>query len=150
MSQLEIIYTSVNQSDIFICVFSILKKKMSSYEQLYYLFNQVVLFSLVIFLQNLNDSQAIENFITSVLMSAFKNSQAVTSSAAIFLQNSNDSQAVKNFTASVSASVFKNSQNAKSISQQISKIIVFVNDRRKIAAVINYLKNYLLEKDYIA
>ena len=55
VSQLEIIHTSVNQSDIFICMFLILKRKMSSYEQLYFLLNQAVLLSSVIFLQNSND-----------------------------------------------------------------------------------------------
>src|SRR6266480_4609798 len=61
VGQLEIIHTSVNQSDIFICVFSILKRKMSSYEQLYFLLNQAVLSSSVIFLQNLNGGQAVED-----------------------------------------------------------------------------------------
>src|SRR5437762_5162919 len=81
VNQLEIICIFVNQSDIFICMFSILKKKMSSYEQLYFLLNQTVLSSSVIFLQNLNDNQAVKNSVTSVLMSVFKNSQAVRSSA---------------------------------------------------------------------
>ena len=89
VNQLEIICIFVNQSDIFICMFSILKKKMSSYEQLYFLLNQTVLSSSVIFLQNLNDNQAVKNSVTSVLMSVFKNSQAVRSSA-IFSQNLND------------------------------------------------------------
>ena len=105
VGQFKIICTSVNQSDIFICVFSILKKKMSSYEQLYFLLNQAVL-----------------------------------PSSAIFLQNSDGGQAVKNSAAPVSASSFKNSQNAKSTFWQISKTIVFMNDRTKIASVINYLK----------
>src|SRR5215471_2415966 len=57
LKQLEIIYTSVDQSDISICVFSILKKKMNSYEQLYFLLNQAVLsLSHIIFSQNLNNS----------------------------------------------------------------------------------------------
>ena len=45
-------------------------------------------------------------------------------------------------------SASENSQNAKLILQQISKTIIFVNNRRKIAAVISYLKKCLLEKDY--
>ena len=75
VSQLEIICTSVNWSDISICVFSILKKKMSSYEQLYFLLNQAVLSSSAIFLQNSDDSQAVENSAASVSVSSFKNTQ---------------------------------------------------------------------------
>ena len=89
VGQLEIIHTSVNQSDISICVFSILKKKMSSYEQLYFLLNQAVLLFSIIFLQNLDDSQTVKNFVTSVSTNAFKNSQAVRF-LIIFLQNLND------------------------------------------------------------
>src|SRR5205809_4957002 len=91
VNQLEIICIFMNQSDIFICMFSILKKKMSSYEQLYFLLNQ-----------------AVENFVTSVLISAFKNSQAARS-LTVFLQNLNDDQAVENFTASILISAFENS-----------------------------------------
>src|SRR5438034_3563499 len=118
---------------------------MSSYEQLYFLLNQAILSFSVIFLQNLDDSQVVKNFITSVSASVFKNSQAARF-LIVFSQNSNNDQAVRNFTASILINTFRNSQNAKSISQQISKIIIFVNDRKKIAAVINYFKNCLLEK----
>jgi len=149
VGQLEIIRTSVDRPDIFICVFPILKGKMSSYEQLYFLLNQAVLSSPATSLQNPDGSQAVEDSAAPASASASKDSQAARSPA-VSSQNSNGGRAVGDSTAPVSASASGDSQNAKSTPRQISKTIVFVDGRRKVAAVANYLKNCLLEKDYTA
>jgi superfamily II DNA helicase RecQ len=166
VGQLEIIRTSVDRPDISICVFPILKRKMSSYEQLYFLLNQAVLPSPATSLQNPDGGRAVEDSAAPVSVSASKDSQAVTPPPPVVsAQYSNGGRAFEDFTAPVLASASKDSQavtppvlasaskdsqNVKPTPQQIPKTIVFVDGRTKVAAVANYLKRCLLEKGYTA